>query len=521
MAQFQSVVRRYFYLSLIFFAIGLIFGLFYSINLLGYSLDSVILSPQNIRSVHISLMLYGFIPLMLSYLPFFLIVKDLGFDAKAVRFLEIYTIFWYLFLLCMVFSFLMGVHRRLTFYDFHYSLNCILAFAGLFYIIAFYRYISLYQTKPLWIKVTLAVIIISPFALLILMNPVIGQVEATVQGPHGDNTLGMSLALIPIYYLVIKYLSVDNFRARWNILWIIPAIFYALSIAYRVFIGELSYAGEWFFQWLTFLYIPLLYRWYKDAKIEDGSKKYILISILAFLFVDIEGNILFIDSIRWLFHRNDLVIAHAHVAMGISLFFLTLSIYSNFIIELKNKFFVKIYLIGILGIFTTLSISGFVQAGFLNLPIETLWLFRTLFGLVAISSLYLFIKREDHFTPLKIYNLIGVLNDGVGGIFLFLLADYIYPLVGFRFDGTYEYIVFGFVSTTGILHYFAYRFKDYEEIFTKVTVIVRFIIASIFLSLYLSERLGIEALVISLFDICYATIYLILIYKKDLKECSI
>ena len=33
------------------------------------------------------------------------------------------------------------------------------------------------------------------------MNPTIGQVESTVSGPHGDNTLGMSLALIPIYYL--------------------------------------------------------------------------------------------------------------------------------------------------------------------------------------------------------------------------------------------------------------------------------------------------------------------------------
>ena len=32
------------------------------------------------RAIHISLMLYGFIPLMLSYLPFLLINKELGFD---------------------------------------------------------------------------------------------------------------------------------------------------------------------------------------------------------------------------------------------------------------------------------------------------------------------------------------------------------------------------------------------------------------------------------------------------------
>ena len=71
----------------------------------------------------------------------------------------------------------------------------------LFYILALYKFIKLYKIVPLWIKVCLQIVIISPIALLILMNPTIGQVESTVSGPHGDNTLGMSLALIPIYYL--------------------------------------------------------------------------------------------------------------------------------------------------------------------------------------------------------------------------------------------------------------------------------------------------------------------------------
>ena len=94
MEQFQNIVKKHFYISIIFFAIGLFFGLSYSINLLGFSVDSQVFSPQNIRSLHISLMLYGFIPLMLSYLPFLLIVKDIGYDEKAIRHLELYTIFW-------------------------------------------------------------------------------------------------------------------------------------------------------------------------------------------------------------------------------------------------------------------------------------------------------------------------------------------------------------------------------------------------------------------------------------------
>lgn len=83
MEQFQNFAKKHFYFSITFFVIGLLFGLLYSVNLLGYSLDFHLLSPQNARSIHISLMLYSFIPLTLSYLPFFLIVKDIGYDAKA------------------------------------------------------------------------------------------------------------------------------------------------------------------------------------------------------------------------------------------------------------------------------------------------------------------------------------------------------------------------------------------------------------------------------------------------------
>lgn len=517
MEQFQNIIKKHFYISLIFFALGLFFGLSYSINLLGYAIDSNVFAPQNIRAIHISLMLYGFIPLMLSYLPFLLIVKDIGFDAKAVRYLELYTIFWYVFLVAMVISLLLGVRRELAFYDFHYALNGILAFAGLFYIIALTRYVRLYKVKPFWIKVCLTLVAIAPFALLILMNPVIGQVEATVSGPHGDNTLGMSFALIPIYYLIIKFLSNDEFKARWHIFWIIPGGFYVLSVAHRVFIGPLTYEQEWFFQWLTLCYIPLLYRWYKDANINLSSKRLLLISILGFLFVDIEGNILFIESIRWVFHRNDLIVGHAHIAMGVGVLFMTLSLYGEFIKELKDKLFINLYLVGIIGILIVLSLSGFVQAGFLNLSIYELWVFRTIFGFIAFCSLIVFFKYKFELKPLKVYNLLGVLNDGLGGLFLILLADYLYPFLGFRFSGVYEYIVFGFVSTTGIIHFLALKYESYEEILTKLTVIVRFFISSIFLSLFLANSLGVEALIIFSFDFIFATAYMVLFYKKEEK----
>ena len=518
MEKFQIFIKKQFYFSLMFFALGLFFGFLYSLNLLGIDFHSDILNPINTRSIHISLMLYGFIPLMLSYLPFLIISKDKIYDDKALRYLKLYTLFWYIFLIFMVISLLLGINRGLAFYDFHYSLNFILAFAGLFYGLSLYRYVKLYETIPLWIKVCLYIVIAAPFVLVILMNPTIGQVEATISGPHGDNTLGMSLALIPIYYLIIKYLSTDEFKARWNIFWIIPFFFYVLSVLHRVFIGELSYNQEWFFQWLSFLYVPLLYRWYKDANIPNSSKKLLLISLVGFLFVDIEGNILFIESIRWLFHRNDLIVAHAHIAMGVGVLFMALSLFGEVIKELQNKLFTQTYLLAMIIILISLSISGFVQAGVINLNIQTLWSIRTIGGIIGIGSLIVFIGYRTNYTKLELYNLFGIFSDGVGGILLFIFASSLYPLIGFSFQGVYEYVVFGFVSMTGIIHYMAYKYKEYTHILTQLTAIVRVFISSIFLALFLSNRLGLEALGIFLFDFTYVVIYLIFFYKTIEKK---
>ena len=305
----------------------------------------------------------------------------------------------------MVLSLLLGKSRSLAFYDFAYELNFLLAFAGIFYIIALYKFIRLYKILPLWIKVCLRVVVIAPIALLILMNPIIGQVESTVSGPHGDNTLGMSLALIPIYYLIIKLLNIGEFKASWNIFWIIPTIFYFGSVLHRIIIGPLSYNQEWFLQYLSLLYIPLLYRWFKDSNISSYAKKALLISILAFLFVDIEGNIIFIPQIRWIFHRNDLIVAHAHVAMGIAVFFMVIAMFINSIKELQKDIYLNAYLFALLGIFIVLSISGFTQAGIINIPSHTMWIFRTAFGCFALVFIFAFIRAACKFHHHKLVNL--------------------------------------------------------------------------------------------------------------------
>ena len=518
MENFNTFMHKHFMYSLSFLALGLFFGFIYSINLLGYSIDTTTLNPYNMRSLHISLMLYGFITLMLSMLPFLLINKEVGSSKEGLHFLNLFFIFWYIFLIFMVVSLLFGDHRGLAFYDFDYTLNFILAFAGLFYAIALYKFIKLYKVIPLWVKVSFRIVLISPFALLILMNPIIGQVERTVSGPHGDNTLGMSFALIPLYYLIIKLLNKKEFVARWNILWVIPMLYYFGTVLYRTFIADLTYNEEWLAQYMTLLYIPILYRWYKDSDITGFSRKALLTSIIGFLFVDVEGNILFIPSIRWVFHRNDLIVAHSHIALGIGVFFMVIAMFSKNIPNISKKSFFNLFVGGLLGIFTVLTLSGFVQTNMLHfVTTDTMWYMRTLFGFFVFISLITLIQWKRIYTKKELYNLFGFLNDGVGGIVLLLMGSFIYDKLGFYFDTNYTYIVFGFVSMTGMIHFLALRLKQYSYILTFITALIRISISSIFFSLYMHHSLGNEALFIALFDLWYACVYFIFFHKEEHK----
>ena len=78
MEKFNIFIEKHFKISLVFFVVGLFFALICSINMLGLCIDSKRLSPSSRRSLHISLMLYGFVPIMLSYLSFLLLNKEVG-----------------------------------------------------------------------------------------------------------------------------------------------------------------------------------------------------------------------------------------------------------------------------------------------------------------------------------------------------------------------------------------------------------------------------------------------------------
>ncbi|HEX5624213.1 MAG TPA: hypothetical protein VFX57_07225, partial [Sulfuricurvum sp.] len=123
-------------LALFWLILGLGSGLVYSLELLGVDGSMTLLGADRARSLHISLMLYGFFPLILSLLPFALFDKEGVLTAKAIEHLHRYFMVWNIFLLFMSLSLLFGNLRGLPFYDFPYELNYLLAFSGLFYLLA-------------------------------------------------------------------------------------------------------------------------------------------------------------------------------------------------------------------------------------------------------------------------------------------------------------------------------------------------------------------------------------------------
>jgi len=517
----KKVLIPHIYFSYFFFVLAAFFGLLYALNLVGVGTE--LLRPDLVRSLHISLMLYGFVPLMMTLLPFVLFDKEGIMKQEGIWYLERFLYLWYIFLIFLILSILSGNVRGLPFYDFPYELNAILALSGLFYILAIFKTIKAYKVKPLWVKVSLVLVTISPFALLLLMNPDYGQVEQMLMGPHGDNTLGMSFALMAIYFLAIKLASPKIlFQTRWHILWQIPLAFYLMSVLYRSFVGSISYNAEWFLQYLTLLYVPTLYIWWKDAGLSIQKNLTLFISIVAFVFVDIEGNILFIPQLREVFHRNDLVVGHAHVAVGIGLLFLALSIIEPYIKASNRR---ALYLTSMLSLMAlVLSISGFEQAGYFKMHTQIWWLLRVLtglfflFGLLVMVRWFSFSEMKGYLNQLRaidIYNLIGFLSDGLGGLLLLLFGSTLYGLIGQEFAGGYQLIVFGFVMGVGVVHLMAYFFFSYAYILAMVTVILRVITAAGFFALYKADVLGWIAFAIAGIDLLFVLVYLLF---KDLHE---
>ncbi len=508
----KETISFHFRFSFIFFVMALCCGFFYSLNLLGVGAE--LFSPVYALSLHISLMLYGFPPLMLSMLPFALFDKDGLEDKEGVRYLNIYFIVWYIFLIFMITSLIFGNERGLVFYDYPYALNFLLAFSGLFYLLSILKYIRHYEVKPLWVKVSLASVIVSPFLLVLLMNPTYGQVEQMMMGPHGDNTLGMSFTLVVLYYLVIKLHAKGEFKARFHWLWVTPLFFYVVSVLYRIFIDHLTYNQEWFFQWLTFFYVPLLYFWFKDAGLSIRENLFLFISMVAFLFADIEGNILFIPELRAIFHRNDLVVGHAHVAVGLSMAFLSFAVGKEYF-SINNKMVIA-WASFLTLMASVLTWSGLGQAGFLKMDMQTMWVLRSFYGLLfllAVVKFYSSLFKIDRLNRLDFYHLGGFLSDGLGGIILLLFAPFLYHFLGVEYTVGYQSVIFGFMFAVGVMHLLGLLKEEWSKAMAYATSISRVMASSLFFALYISGSLDWIALVVSGYDLLYVLVYVIFIYE--------
>jgi len=508
MANFNNLIKQTVGIWAWLFLASVFFGALYAAQLVGFSLfDNTLLNTTTTHSLHITFMLYGPIMLALSLLPFALFAKDgLNLDDATV-YLKNYFFLWHLFLFMTGISILLGVQRGLPFYDFAYELNFLLAGSGIFYIIAIFKTIKQYEVQPIWVKVAQVTLFSAPIALLVLMNPDIGQVEKTLIGPHGDNTLGMSFTLIPLFYLLIKLHAKEDFTPKWHIFWILPLVVYVLCVSTRIFRGDLSYGEEWVAQWMTFAYLPLLMKWCKDAKLTLKRTPYLIISIWAFLFVMIQGNILFFPDVRAAFHKNDLVIAHAHAAMALGILFMGLSSLSYFY-KLPQKF-IHFWLWVVALIFVPLTLAGFEEAGYFCVNIIAMWWIRFIAGALGVLGLLYFILKEIPMPKLKfinIYNLGGFTSDGLGAIILFLFAPSLYSLLGFEFRDTY-YLVFGFMGFVGILHLIGV-YKDSHEM-AYYTSIARLITGTIFLSLFYLAKIDALGLLVGFYDIGYALVYML------------
>lgn len=502
-------------LALFWLMLGLFAGLVYSLELLGVDGSMTLLTIERSRSLHISLMLYGFVPLMLSLLPFALFEKDGVLSVGAMKHLRRYFVVWNVFLLFMTLSLLFGDLRGLPFYDFAYQLNFLLAFSGVFYLLALLEAVRAYDKRPLWVNVSLAVVIVAPLLLIFLMNPQYGQVEHTLVGPHGDNTLGMSFALLPLYYLLIKLNATEGFKPRGHLLWIIPLAGYVISLIIRNFFHTLSYAEEWFFQYLTFLYVPLLWIWWRDAGLKFASSSSLFFSIAAFVFVAIEGNALFVPHIRELIHRNDLVIGHAHIAMGIGVAFMAFSILERILPTLITRVYAIGWTILVSLMAVSLTLAGMIEAGWLEGNVQLFWGARSVFGamvLIMVGNVVWKHLRSAKVTLLGIYHLLGFASDFGGGILLILTGGFIFHVLGLQFSGTYEYVVFAFMLGTGLVHWIG--FNGHGTSMAHVSSLIRLIVSAMFGALYMAGIVDIIALWISFYDAGFAMIYLLWLKER-------
>lgn len=326
----------------------------------------------------------------------------------------------------------------------------------------------------------------------------------------------MSFTLIPIYYLLIKLVATQEFKPRWHWLWIVPLAGYALSLIIRNFFHSLSYGEEWFFQYLTLLYLPLLWVWLRDAGVSFKTNPYLILSIGAFIFVDLQGNFLFIPEIRALIHRNDLVVGHAHIAMGLGVAFMGLAILHHLLPNLFRRVYAVIWTVLMALMALVLTIAGIIEAGGFSGEVEPFLSLRALIGALLVGMVLWITYERLRFrldSPLKFYHLSGFLSDAGGGVILILGGAALFPLLGFSFSGTYEYIVFAFMIGTGLMHWYGIHSDPHR--FAELSASVRALCASVFVALYMAGAMDGIALLVAFYDGLFALFYWLVLRGKE------
>jgi len=119
---------------------------------------------------------------------------------------------------------------------------------------------------------------------------------------------------------------------------------------------------------------------------------------------------------------------------------------------------------------------------------------------------------------LKIQKLIQLLTHNYNELVLLFIATTLYFNLNFPFQYLYEYFIILFVIGTGILHYIALTEEAMQHYLNFTTALVRFGIASVFLSLFLLGKLGYEALILSSFDFIYVSVFVIWLYQPTQEE---
>ena len=529
MDSYSNFLQKHLFVISGFLVLGLISGFVYSLQFLGFLTDASSLYLSHARSIHISLMLYGFIPVNLLLLPFSLCVKQGWISQQGLLELNRFLKIWYVFLVLMTVSLLFGIHRDLTFYNYPYELNFLLAVAAFFYSRAVNFFVEASGQSFQGFQVLRFAIPIGVCALVLLLHPEWGIANIPLDRPRGDNTLGMSLILLPAFYAAIEISAANKWalqgKRAWHWGWGIPLLGYGVSIVCRVVFENLSYGWEWFFQALTLLYIPLLLRWLYLARIQFKNAPLLVVAVVAFLLVDFQGNLFFAPPIRELFHGSDMIIGHAHLAIAVGMFCLSLVALQPSLPKIFSPIWIWGWVAALGLMITALTFAGLVEAGLIQVNLRGLWWLRSLAGALAIGFGAVLWGRSLGIPlsqPLRVprgvllYHLIGALSDGLGGMLLLLFGPLLYAVLELPFVGGYQYIVFGFVAGIGFLHWMAVRQPKLRFALARGTAWVRVLTAALFYALFLGGKMGYEAIAIGAYDLVFALVALVAFSEDEI-----